>query len=45
MTIASDSDHDECLTTSKKEGMKDKLLGKSRINILKLRISELNEEL
>lgn len=45
MTIASDSEHDDCTEATKKEETKAKLMGKSRINILKLRISELNDDL
>lgn len=45
MNIASDSDHDDTFVATKKEEIKDKLLGKSRINILRLRISELNDDL
>lgn len=45
MAIASDSEHSDCTSAAKKEDTKNKLLGKSRINILKLRISELNDDL
>jgi len=45
MTIASDSEHSECAVENKKEKTNDKYIGKSRINIIKSRISELNDDL
>jgi len=45
MTIASDSEHSDFAIETNKEKTKDKYIGRSRIHIIKSRISELNDDL